>query len=339
MRKIIAALLTTAILLTGCSETQNKAEQTIYAMDTAMNITVYGNKADTLAASSAHKINELSAKWSVTDKNSEIYKANNIGAHISSSYISDETAELIEYSLQITDQTDGAFDITLYPVLQEWGFTTGEYHIPDNARIKQLLSKTGSDKVQLQGNILTLIGGVQIDLGGIAKGYTGDILTEHLKSEGVTSALLDLGGNIHTIGSKPDGTPWRLGIKDPYNTNENAAIINVQGKAIVTSGSYERYFTGDDGRNYCHILDPETGRPAESGLVSVTIIGNEGRLCDALSTAIFVMGAERAETFWHERKDFEMILITDTGEMLVTAGLEQDITINEKYTAHVSYIK
>lgn len=327
MRKAFSALLIgAAMLLTGCNGEPKKAEQTIFAMDTAMSLTVYGDNAETLCADAAHKINELAAKWSVTDERSEIYRANNIGADLSTSYISAETAELIGYALEMNEQTGGAFDITLYPVLREWGFTTGEYRIPSDERIAELLRKTGSGRVELNGNTLTLKGGAMIDLGGIAKGYTGDILAEYLKKEGVQSALFDLGGNIHAVGGKPDGSAWRLGIQDP-DGDGNLAVLQLRDKAAVTSGGYERYFEGEDGERYCHILDPETGRPADSGLVSVTIVGDEGRLCDALSTAVYVMGADRAEALWHERGDFEMVLLTDSGELLITAGLRGSIEV------------
>lgn len=332
MRKALSALLlAAAMLLTGCSGEPKKAEQTIFAMDTAMSLTVYGDNAETLCANAAHKINELAAKWSVTDERSEIYRANDIGEHISTAYVSDETAQLIEYALQMNEQTGGAFDITLYPVLREWGFTTGEYRIPSDERIAELLRKTGSDRVELNGNMLTLTGGAMIDLGGIAKGYTGDILEEYLKSEGAESALLDLGGNIHAVGGKPDGSAWRLGIKDPDGSG-NLAVLELRDKAAVTSGGYERYFEGDDGKRYCHILDPETGKPADSGLVSVTIVGDEGRLCDTLSTAVYVMGADRAEALWRERGDFDMVLLTDSGELLVTEGLNGCIEVTSGYS-------
>lgn len=336
MRKALSVLLlAAAMLLTGCGGEPKKAKQTIFAMDTAMSLTVYGDNAETLCANAAHKINELAAKWSVTDERSEIYRANDIGAYLSTAYVSDETAQLIEYALQMNEQTGGAFDITLYPLLREWGFTTGEYRIPSDERIAELLRKTGSDRVELNGNMLTLTGGAMIDLGGIAKGCTGDILAEYLKSEGAESALLDLGGNIHAIGSKPDGSAWRLGIKDPDGSG-NLAVLELRDKAAVTSGSYERYFEGDDGKRYCHILDPETGKPADSGLVSVTIVGNEGRLCDALSTAVYVMGAEKAEQLWRERGDFDMVLLTDSGELLVTEGLNGCIEVTSG--CDISYI-
>lgn len=321
MKKAVLILLA-VLLAVGCTSEPRTAQQTVFAMDTAMTVTVCGDNCEALAANACAMINQLSAKWSVTDENSEIYRANN--RESSHTEISDETVQLIEYALQIGEQTGGAFDITLYPVLCEWGFTTGEYKIPDEQRLLQLLEKTGSDKVALDGGRLMLTDGAQIDLGGIAKGYTGDILCAYLKENGIESALLSLGGNIHAVGAKSDGSAWRVGIKNP-DGGENIAVLQLCDKAAVTSGGYERYFIGEDGARYCHILDPKTGKPADSGLVSVTIVGAQGWLCDALSTAVYVMGADSAVALWRERGDFDMVLLTDSGELLITEGLRSSI--------------
>lgn len=321
-KAVLAAIAAVLLLAAGCASEPRTAQQTVFAMDTAMTVTVCGDNCEALAANACAMINQLSAKWSVTDENSEIYRANN--SESSSTEISDETAQLVEYALQIGGQTGGAFDITLYPVLCEWGFTTGEYKIPDEKRLLQLLEKTGSGKVAVDGGRLTLTDGAQIDLGGIAKGYTGDILCAYLKENGVESALLSLGGNIHAVGVKSDGSAWRVGIKNP-DGGENIAVLELCDKAAVTSGGYERYFIGEDGVRYCHILDPKTGRPADSGLVSVTIVGAQGWLCDALSTAVYVMGADSAAALWRERRDFDMVLLTDSGELLITEGLRGSI--------------
>lgn len=322
MKKAVLILLAVLLLAAGCTSEPRMAQQTIFAMDTAMTVTVCGDNCETLAANACAMINQLAAKWSVTDENSEIYRANNSESFPAE--ISDETVQLIEYALQIGEQTGGAFDITLYPVLCEWGFTTGEYKIPDEQRLQQLLEKTGSGRVAADGGRLTLTGGAQIDLGGIAKGYTGDILCAYLKENGVESALLSLGGNIHAVGAKSDGSAWRVGIKNP-DGGENIAVLQLCDKAAVTSGGYERYFIGEDGVRYCHILDPKTGKPADSGLASVTIVGAQGWLCDALSTAVYVMGADAAAALWRERGDFDMVLLTDSSELLITAGLRGSI--------------
>ena len=264
-----------------------------------------------------------------TDENSEIYAVNHSGGQ--PVFISDETAELIEYALEISDLTDGALDISLYPVLLEWGFTTGEYKIPDEETLQNLLIRTGYEKVKLDGNYINLEDEMQIDLGAVGKGFTGDLLAEKIKENSVKSALINLGGNVQTIGTKPDGSDWKVGITSPYGEG-NFAVLEISDKAIVTSGGYERYFIGEDGRQYHHILNPETGKPAESGLISVSVIASEGRLCDALSTSLFVMGLEKAENLWKSKNDFDMILVTENGEIYITEGIEDNFSLNTMYS-------
>ena len=331
-KRAAAFLLIFTLMLCGCGRTSPAIEGTYFAMDTVMSVTAYG-ETDLTGADISAMLKEHEAKWSVTDEGSEIYAAN----HGEQVQLSPETAELIRFALEMNEVTDGALDITVYPVLREWGFTTGEYRVPSDERISVLLELTGCEKVQLSEDMLTLSDGVQIDLGAVAKGYMGDLMSERLRSEGVTSALLDLGGNIHTIGGNPDGSPWRLGIRDPFGDG-NIAVLQLTDKAAVTSGGYERYFT-EDGVDYCHILDPETGRPADSGLISVTIVSEKGRLCDALSTAVYVMGKERAVRLWQELGGFDMILITDEGDMLITEGLEQLLTPTDSFLGELEVMR
>lgn len=331
-KRAVALLFIFMLMLCGCGTSSPVIEGTWFAMDTVMSVTAYG-ETDLTGADISAMLREYEAKWSVTEMGSEICAAN----HGEEVQLSPETAELIRYALEMNGATGGALDITIYPVLREWGFTTGEYHVPDDRRIAELLELTGSEKVQLNDDVLTLPEGTQIDLGAVAKGYMGDLLSEKLRSGGVTSALLDLGGNIHTIGVNPDGSPWRLGIRDPFGGG-NIAVLQLSDKAAVTSGGYERYFT-EDGIDYCHILDPETGRPAESGLASVTIVGEQGRLCDALSTAVYVMGEEKAVQLQQELGGFDMILITDDGDMLITEGLEQLLTPTDSFTGELRVLR
>ena len=133
------------------------------------------------------------------------------------------------------------------------------------------------------------------------------------------------------IGRRPDGTKWRLGIKNPFGDG-SFGILETEDCAVVTSGGYERYFTDEDGKTYWHILDPATGRPADSGLASVTIIAEDGNLCDALSTAIFVMGMEEGSAYWRTRDDFEMLLMTQNGEIYLTDGIQNDFTLEDSFS-------
>lgn len=330
-KKYICGLMIISLLLTACGNkpVQSKPEsKSFFAMDTYMTITAYGENTESVLNQAEEKVTELEKMWSVTDKNSEIYTANHSNGESVS--ISPETAELIDFSLNISEMTNGALDCTLYPVLTEWGFTTGDYKIPTDEKISELLENTGYEKINLSENNITVPTNMQIDLGAVGKGYTGDLIAHLLKENGIESALLDLGGNVQTVGTKPDGTKWKLGLRSPFDEG-NFATLEVSDCAVITSGGYERYFVGDDGETYWHILDPETGKPAQSGLISVTIIGQEGRLCDALSTSVFVIGLDKAENLWKQNKDFEMVLVTENGEIYITEGIENDFKLNELY--------
>lgn len=175
--------------------------------------------------------------------------------------------------------------------------------------------------------------GAQLDLGGIAKGYAADLLRAQLEKEGVTSATLDLGGDVFVMGRKTDGGDWRIAVKDPADTESYLGVVSAADKFIVTSGVYERYFE-ENGVRYHHILDPKTGCPAESGLVSVTVLCENGAWADALSTACFVLGPDGAlalrDDLADQGADFELILVTDDGRVLYTDGLTDAFTPNDE---------
>lgn len=314
LKKILPIIL--CLLLTACSgSAPEEYSYDFFAMDTYMSLTAYGDNAEKGVKAAAGRIAELTLMLSVTDENSELSAINRGGM----AEVSEETAGLIAFALDIADKTDGALDPTIYPVLRAWGFTTDENRVPAPEEISALLENIGHEHVQVDGNTVTLDKGMMLDLGAVAKGYAGDETERILRENGITSALINLGGNIQLVGSKPDGTDWRLGLKDPAGAG-NVGVLTVSDCAVVTSGSYERCFTAEDGTVYGHIIDPASGYPADNGLLSVTIIADEGRLCDALSTALFVMGEERALEYWRENKNFDVILITDNAEVLITEG-------------------
>lgn len=338
--KLLAIFLSFSFLLCGCTgkttddlEAKEAVKETknVFAMNTYITLTVYGENADTALNKAEDRIHEIEALLSVTDEDSEIYAVNHSGG--TPVRLSSDTERVLSFALDMAQKTNGALDPTIYPVLTAWGFTTESYQIPAQEKLDQLLKTIGFDKVQIEDHALALPNGMQLDLGAVTKGYAGDEIVNLLKNSSVASAIINLGGNVQTLGTRPDGSMWRVGLKAP-DADGHIGILEVSDCAVVTSGGYQKYFTGEDGKTYHHIIDPSTGKPAENGLVSVTVVGKEGKLCDALSTALFVMGADRAIEFWSENSGFEMILLTDTNEILLTEGLENSFTVLEAYASY-----
>ena len=322
-----AALLSAAFLLTGCSgaPAQGPESATFFAMDTAMDFTVYGDAA--LLDEAETLIGSLEEQVSVTDEHSDIYAID----HTGSGSLSGNAAELMAQALELCRRTGGALDISVYPIVRAWGFTTGSYQVPDEETIQSLLPLVDYTQIQYDAatGVVTLPEGMEIDLGSVAKGYAGQLAAQMLREHGVQSALLNLGGNVQTVGAKPDGSPWQIGIKDPQG-EDAMMVLSVEDQAVVTSGGYERYFE-QDGQTYWHIMDPSTGHPADSGLLSVTIVGDEGVVCDGLSTALFVMGLEKAADLWAQSGDFEAVFVTASGEVYITEGLRDRFALTEQY--------
>lgn len=313
------ALLLALLLPYGCAPAQ-PLERTFFAMDTVMTLRLYQGGDGSLLDRAEARVRELEGLWSVTDGASEISTLN----HDGSAELSPETADLLRTALGMCERTGGALDISTYPILRAWGFTTGEYAVPEEEEIAALLPMVDYTQVMQDGTCAALPEGMEIDLGSVAKGCAGWRLAHLLKENGVTSALLDLGGNIQTVGAKPDGSPWRVAIRNPAGEG-NVGVVEVVDQAVVTSGGYERYFE-EDGVRYWHIIDPKTGAPARSGLASVTVVGESGLLCDGLSTALFVMGREGALEHWRQHRDFEAVLVSEDGSVTITAGLEGRFT-------------
>lgn len=327
MKKILYVLIS-AVFLCSCSLKEEKsAQRDIFAMDTFMTVKAYGEKSENAVNLSAEKIRQLEKLFSVTDSESDISKINN--AHGKPVKISDDTADIMNFALDMCRKTDGNLDITIYPVLKEWGFTGSEYKIPDSRKISELLELVDYKKINIDGNIITIPENMQTDLGSAAKGYAADRIAEIFRENSIESGIINLGGNIAAVGSKPDGSDWNIGIADPYAPEKNICTVDISDCAVVTSGNYERYFTDENGNRYWHILNPENGYPADSGLVSVTVIGKSAAVCDALSTALFVMGTEKASEYYQNNTDFEAVMIDDNSDIFITQGIADCIHIND----------
>ncbi len=337
MKKIRSTfLIVQAILLVfccflpgGCGRSEKekieKYSSVVFAMDTVMEITVYGDEVSLKKAENL--IKDLEEKFSVTLEESDIYRLNSEG----SASVSEDSYELLNKGKEICERTGGVLDLTVYPIVRAWGFTTGEYRVPGEDEIGELLKKVDYRQITLgDEGLVTIPEGVMADLGSVAKGYTGDRLMELFRDCGITSALINLGGNVQALGTKPDGSLWKVAIADPGGGEGYAGVVAMEGKAVITSGAYERFFE-ENGHTYHHIIDTSTGCPAESGFVSVTVIGEEGVLCDGLSTSLFAMGPEKAFEFWRESNDFEAVFITSDDRIFVTEGTEGSFTPLGRY--------
>ena len=318
MRRLSLLCIVLLLLLTGCSASE-PCRRELMAMDTFMTLSVYAQSpaaGEALLEEAAGEIRRLEGLLSVTDPGSEIYQVNHGGA-VS---LSEPVRELLEKALELCRETGGALDVTVYPAVRAWGFTTGEYRVPEEAELSALAERVDYGRVSLDGDRLALPEGVELDLGSVGKGWTGDRLTALFREAGVSSAIMELGGNVQALGTKPDGAPWRVAVQAPGGGY--AGVLEIADKAVVTSGGYQRYFE-QDGETYIHIIDPATGRPARTGLASVTIVADSGLQGDGLSTALFVMGREKAEAFWRGNPDFDFILLGEDGTAAITEGLEE----------------
>ncbi len=318
----LPAILLCAGLLTSCSQASTAAvSRDLFAMDTYMQLQAYGPEKALDEAEA--RIQELEQDFSVTRPDSSISRINAAaGVPVT---VEEDTVKLLHAALAMGKESGGALDITLYPLLAEWGFTKEEKHVPPPQTIAALLDKVDYAAVSVTDDTVQLPAGMMLDLGAAAKGYTGDAVMEIFRENGIASAVISLGGNVQTLGRKPDGTLWKVGITDPFSPSETCCTIEVENKAVITSGTYERYFE-EDGQRWWHILDPADGYPADNGLISVTVIGDSGTECDLLSTALFVEGTEKAAEHWREREDFEMICVTEDGKLLVTEGIADSFT-------------
>lgn len=341
VRLILASAVIAGTLLTGCgtasdtsntgsaSETQTTSSTTtssaepvsqeIFAMDTYMTVTAYGDNAQKGVTDAIAEIQRLDNLLSIGKEDSEISKLNKSG----SAALSDDTAVMVTKALDLYKSTGGAFDITVLPLMELWGFTTQDYYVPTEDEIQSTLQRVGADKLTWDESTKTLTLGdkQEIDLGGIAKGFTSSRIMEIFKKDGVTCGMVSLGGNVHLLGTKQDGSAWRVGIQDPDNTDDMLGVLEASDCAIITSGAYERNFE-KDGVTYHHIVDPATGKPSNSGLTSVTIVSKDGTLADGLSTSLFVMGKDKAIAYWKQHADeFDTILVDKDRNVYITEGI------------------
>lgn len=321
MRKIRFALcLLAALCLTaGCgARAPKKWERQVFYFDTVVQLSFYAGKDGAKLMDGCLQIcQRLQKTFDRTDAESELYAINHRTKQELD--VSEDMAKLIAVGLQYYELSGGSFDITVAPLLELWDFKSEDGRVPDAADIREACAAVDAGAVHLNGRTLTFDRpDTMLDLGALVKGYAADLLKEYLVSGGVSSGLLDLGGNVLTIGEKPDGSAWRIGVQKPFAARgETAAILNVSDQCLVSSGIYERYFE-QDGRIYHHILDPATGYPAENRVQGVSILCASALTGDALSTTCLALGEEKGPELIARMDGAEAVFVLDDGELLFT---------------------
>lgn len=324
-KRFISLLLFILLVIpfAGC-EREEYVEKTIFAMDTIISIRIESRSdSKELFTNCEELIKDVEGKLSKHIEGSEVSLFNDSDSGFT---LSKETAELISLSLDVSRNSDGAFDITCEPLTELWDITGDDPVIPDNQDVEYELTNVGYDKLTLSGYELKKEPMVKIDLGGVGKGYALSLVVNYLEGEGVKYGTVSFGGNIGIIGGKPDDKPWKIGIKDPRSTDDIIGTLSLEGGYTAVSGDYERYFISE-GIRYHHILDPMTGYPVNNGVQSVAIVCEDGALADALSTACFVMGYEKSlELYNKEVYDFEAVFVTEDG-IEYTPGIKDKFTL------------
>lgn len=318
-----------ALPLAACG-TQKRETLELFAMDTYMTFVAIGDGADDVLTDLSRTVNTLESSLSRTVDTSEVSRLNRDGSAV----WDEDGAQLLSWALQHSQETDGAFDITIAPLVELWGITSDSPRVPSQAEIDALLPLVGYEHVhQSEFCSISLDEGCAVDLGGIAKGYASDRAAELLTNGGTERACANLGGNVYVY-SQSGSDAWNVAIQDPKEKDDYVCILSLTDHFVVTSGGYQRYFTAPDGTVYQHILDPKTGYPVQSDLTSVSVVtrggfGGQGTRADAYSTALYVMGEQAAVDFWRAQDmSFDMVLITRDGRVVYTPGLAD--CFNEK---------
>ena len=315
MKKIITILIVFILSVTavsGCADqkSQEKVNKTGFLFDTVVTITLYGDNKEQLLEECFNIGAEYEQLLSRTIETSEISQINNAnGVPVT---VSDDTLELLQKGISYCELSGGVFDITIAPASSLWDFKTDQPALPDANKLAEAISHVDYRTIHIDGNQVWLEDpDASIDLGGIAKGFIADKLKEYLISKGETSAIINLGGNIQSIGVKPDGSKYQFGIQYPFKLQgEVIEAVSVEDSSMVSSGIYERYFRIDD-TMYHHILDPATGYPVENNLLSVTILSPLSVDGDGLSTTCYALGLEKGMELINRLDGIEAVFITD----------------------------
>ena len=338
--RIMALLLCAAMLLplSACGRTEPMYKQ-LFAMDTVMTLTAYGRSAQAGLDAAAGVITALDSALDPETEGSNVYQLNN--ANGEDVILSGQIADMMDTALDVCLSTGGALDLSVYPIYLAWGgFKEDTGRIPTDDELRELRSRLRFSETVIThfpgeaSSSVRMPAGTEISFGAAAKGCAANCAVSAMRDAGVESGIVSLGGNVQTLGLKPDGSNWTVAVEDPNDTGSYLGTLSVGETAIVTSGSYQRFFTDEEGNVYHHLINPVTGKPTNNGLLSVTIICNDGTLADCLSTAMFVLGEKKALEYWQKHGGFDMIIVTDDDRVICTSGLIEvfELTNTAKYT-------
>lgn len=324
--------------LSGCAS--DTVTRSGFALDTVVTVTLYGTKDDTLLDQPFSIINNYSSKFNAFSDDSEVSKINQ-NAGKKAVKVSDATFELIQSSLTYCKETGGLFDITIGPLVELWNINEPETKEPPSAsQIDAAKAKVDYMKIVLDEKNKTVYlseSGMKINLGAVAKGYIADKVKDELEKEGVEHAVINLGGNVLLVGGKTNYKSFSIDVNDPLDAdNSTIGTLFLKDMSAVTSGDYERYFTDSKGNRYHHILNPKTGEPADSGLHQVTVIGPDSFECDALSTSLFIMGAEKGKNYIQQKDGYSAIFVTTDNKILIPESLKDSFKYNKNNENHYS---
>ncbi|MCF2554447.1 FAD:protein FMN transferase [Faecalicatena contorta] len=311
-KKLIAAFSAAAIFMSGCSGLPSKDDlsYTDTLFDTVISVQILDPVDKDILEGCEKLCKDYDVRFSTTNEDSEIYKINHAGG--AAVEVSEDTITLIKKGIYYGDFSNGLFDITIGSVTTLWDFHAEDPVVPDASAVASALSHVNYKNIIISDNTVRLADpNAAIDVGAIAKGYIADRLKDYLKENGVKHAVINLGGNVLTLGTKTDGSKYNIGIQKPFDeTGTPITSVKIADQSIVTTGIYQRYFEVD-GKLYHHIIDPNTGYPCENDLYSVSIITDSSLTADALSTVYYLMGYERANALNNQLNNVDAVFITN----------------------------
>lgn len=334
-RKMLVIFLMTLILVNaaGCSQKPaNPISKSAFMMDTIINLKIYDKTDEKILDLAMDRLREIENRMSATVENSDISQVN-MNAGIKPVQVHDDVYYVLETAKHYATLSDGAYEPTIGPLVNLWNINDEERDrdsIPSNDEIEKMLELVNYNDLELMDDNYVYLKreGMKLDLGGIVKGYAADEVKRIFAENGIKSAIIDLGGNIYVMGDKGNGEPWKIGVTNPFEPSGRfTGLLELTERSIVTSGDYERYFTYQ-GKRYHHILDSETGYPADSDVSGVSIISERGIDGDALSTTLFILGVDKGLEFIEDMDGIEAIFITRDKKVIVSDGLEGEFIMD-----------